>query len=82
MPQFRNWLMLRSILLDVQKNKGVEYALADATLYLELFGIVAVAWQWLIQAVAVVKGLEGNPSKSEKAFYRGKVRNIPVLFRL
>lgn len=27
---------------------GPEKYLADATLYLEMFGIVAIAWQWLL----------------------------------
>ncbi len=34
-------------LMGVAQAKGAEVFLADATLYLELFGIVAVAWQWL-----------------------------------
>lgn len=47
--------------------------LADATLYIEMFGNIAVAWQWLLMATAALKALEKNPSKSETSFYEGKV---------
>ncbi len=33
-------------------QEGPESFLADATLYLEAFGIIAVAWQWIIMAEA------------------------------
>ncbi|MCP4574772.1 MAG: acyl-CoA dehydrogenase [Deltaproteobacteria bacterium] len=64
----------------VQKEQGIEHALADATLYLELFGIIAVAWQWLIQAIVLVNALEGEPSKTEKDFYRGKFHTFRYFF--
>ena len=37
---------------QVAAEKGPDAFLADATLFLEMFGIVAVAWQWLLQAIA------------------------------
>lgn len=49
-----------------------ERFLADATLYLELFGIAAIAWQWLKQGIVIVKGLDGAASEKEKNFYQGK----------
>jgi alkylation response protein AidB-like acyl-CoA dehydrogenase len=59
-------------LTGLEQEKGAEYALADATLYLEMFGIVSVAWQWLIQATAVEKAAERNSFGGETRFYRGK----------
>jgi butyryl-CoA dehydrogenase len=59
-------------LMDVEKKETPEIFLADATLYLELFGIISVAWQWLVQAAAVVKALRNNPSGAEANFYNGK----------
>ena len=59
-------------LMDVQKNETPEVFLADATLYLEFFGIISVAWQWLLQAMAVVKALRNNPAGAEANFYNGK----------
>jgi butyryl-CoA dehydrogenase len=59
-------------LMDVQKKETPEVFLSDATLYLEFFGIISVAWQWLLQATAVVKGLRNSPSGAEANFYNGK----------
>ena len=59
-------------LTDMQKKETPEVFLADATLYLEFFGIICVAWQWLLQATAVVKGLRNSPSGVEANFYNGK----------
>jgi len=49
-----------------------EISLADATLYLELFGIIAVGWQWLLQAIAIQKAMASDLSEMEKNFYQGK----------
>ncbi|MFN7955580.1 MAG: acyl-CoA dehydrogenase [bacterium] len=51
----------------------VELFLADATLYLELFGLVAVAWQWLAQAIAASRALAREPAPAEARFYEGKL---------
>jgi alkylation response protein AidB-like acyl-CoA dehydrogenase len=58
----------------------VEHFLADATLYLELFGIITVAWQWLIQGVAAQKALAGDCSNADKAFYEGKLHTLRYFF--
>ena len=50
-----------------------EGGLSDATLYLELFGIVAVAWQWLLQGIAAQKGLQNATSDGARTFYQGKL---------
>jgi len=67
-------------LAHIQKKQGIEHALADATLYLELFGIIAVAWQWLIQATVIVKALKGERSKAEENFYRGKFHTFRYFY--
>jgi butyryl-CoA dehydrogenase len=58
----------------------VEKFLADATLYLELFGIIAVAWQWLIQGVVAQRGLETDCSALDKQFYQGKLHTMRYFF--
>ncbi len=58
----------------------MEIFLADATLYLELFGILAVAWQWLLQAVAASKGLRDDCSDRNKNFYKGKLHTMKYYF--
>ena len=57
----------------------IERFLADAALYLELFGIVAVAWQWLLQAVTAAKALATAPA-IDADFYRGKIHTCRYFF--
>ena len=59
-------------LFAVAREKGPETFLADAALFLELFGIIAIAWQWLLQGVAVQEALKTKLSVAETNFYRGK----------
>jgi len=59
-------------LTEVGKKEIPELFLADATLYLEFFGIVSVAWQWLVQGIAIMKTLANNPDGAELNFYNGK----------
>jgi butyryl-CoA dehydrogenase len=66
--------------LTLAMKGEVEKFLADATLYLELFGILAVAWQWLLQGVAACKGLRGECSDRNKRFYNGKLHTMRYFF--
>jgi len=67
-------------LKGVAAKGNSELFLADATLYLEFFGIVAIAWQWLKQGSFVVKGLEAATSEKEKNFYHGKLYALRFFF--
>ncbi|MCU0578610.1 MAG: acyl-CoA dehydrogenase [Desulfobacterota bacterium] len=67
-------------LVQLSQEKGPEYFLADATLYLELFGIIAVGWQWLVQASVVQKTLKKGPSGEERNFYQGKLQTFFYFF--
>ena len=58
----------------------IELFLADATLYLELFGIVAIGWQWLLQAVTAAKALGAGPGAADAGFYRGKIHTCRYFF--
>ena len=57
-------------LLGLGANPAV--MLADATLYLELFGIVTIAWQWLRQATVAQTALS-TAQGDDAAFYQGKL---------
>jgi butyryl-CoA dehydrogenase len=57
----------------------IELFLADATLYLEFFGIVVIAWQWLLQAVTAAEALGKNPA-ADGDFYRGKIQTCRYFF--
>jgi len=68
-------------LIGIAQSKGPDVFLADSTLYLEFFGIVSVAWQWLLQALAVQKALRQNPAGAEADFYQGKLYTFRYFFR-
>ena len=67
-------------LIALAQTKGPETMLADAVLYLELFGTVTIAWQWLVQALTVSAALLKDPSKSDQAFYQGKLYTCRYFF--
>ncbi len=56
-----------------------EVFLADATLYLEYFGIVTIAWQWLKQGEVAEKALV-NAQGDEALFYQGKLKALQYFF--
>jgi len=66
-------------LTNLAMKGEIERFLADATLYLELFGIVAIAWQWLLQAVTAGKALAANPG-ADADFYQGKIQTCRYFF--
>ncbi len=51
----------------------IDLFLADATLLLELVGIVAVGWQWLRQATVASEALSKQPTEADGSFYRRKL---------
>ncbi len=67
-------------LLAVAQKHGAETFLSDATLYLEFFGIVSVAWQWLKQGVAIKQALDVARKKKEVWFYQGKMFTLKYFF--
>lgn len=62
------------------QGKTVEF-LADSSLYMELFGLVIVAWQWLKQgAVASNKLNAGGLSASDLSFYADKIHTMKFFY--
>ena len=66
-------------LLDMTKA-DTETALADATLYLELFGMVVIAWQWLRQATVAQRVLPIANADDDRNFYQGKLATARYFF--
>lgn len=58
----------------------IERYLSDAVLYLEMFGLITVAWQWLLQGVAADKALKSNPAQADVKFYEGKLITMKYFF--
>ncbi len=67
-------------LITVAQQQGPEAFLADATLYLEFFGIVTIAWQWLQQGIAAQKALNNGARKKDLSFYEGKLFTLRYFF--
>jgi len=64
----------------IAAKEGPEVFLSDATLYLEFFGIIAIAWQWLRQATVAKKALDGGPGEADTNFYQGKLAAFRYFF--
>ena len=67
-------------LISIAGQDGPEVFLADATLYLEFFGIITIAWQWLLQGIAVQKALNDGAGKKDLNFYDGKMFTLRYFF--
>ena len=67
-------------LLEIAQSNGAELFLADATLYLEFFGIITVAWQWLLQGIAIQKALKNGAKTRDLKFYNGKMMALRYFY--
>jgi butyryl-CoA dehydrogenase len=67
-------------LLELASKDKPEVFLADATLYLEYFGTVIIAWQWLRQATVASIALQNELPAEEYDFYQGKVYTCRYFF--
>ncbi len=62
-------------------EQGDEALLANATLYLEMFGYFVIAWLWLAQGIIAMEKLsKQKPKKEEKKFYEGKLKVSDYFF--
>jgi len=67
-------------LVELALKGDIERFLADATLYLEFLGIIAVAWQWLKQGIAAEKAMAASSSSHGYDFYTGKLQTMTYFF--
>lgn len=68
-----------SLLGLAAQGKNDEF-LADSVLYLELISIIAIAWQWLKQAITAVTALASQPADLDIDFYQGKIYTCKFYF--
>ncbi|PKL15880.1 MAG: acyl-CoA dehydrogenase [Spirochaetae bacterium HGW-Spirochaetae-5] len=68
-------------LLGIAAKGEIDLFLADATLYLELSGILCIAWQWLLQGIALSKTDSGENSDSDKNFSKGKMFTLNYFYQ-
>jgi butyryl-CoA dehydrogenase len=61
-------------------GKDANAALANSSVYLEMFGHTVLAWIWLRQATAAARGLAAG-SAADADFYRGKLAACRYFFK-
>ncbi|HET9432338.1 MAG TPA: acyl-CoA dehydrogenase, partial [Chitinophagaceae bacterium] len=75
---FRN---ITNRMLDIGANTNKETVLADANLYMELFALLNVGWQWLKQGIAAhIKLHASNNTDDDIIFYKSKLHSMKFFF--
>jgi alkylation response protein AidB-like acyl-CoA dehydrogenase len=67
-----------TIQLAKKANGNTEAYLADATIYLEMMGILCIGWQWLSQAEVAQVALDKQSPEAD--FYLGKIMAMRYYF--
>ncbi len=68
-------------LLSIALKGDIDLFLADATLYLELAGIITIAWQWLLQGIAMHDFNKSNISETDSNFFEGKLYTLNYFYK-
>ena len=64
------------LLGKVFRERGSEFMLADASLYLDMFGIIIMAWQWLKMGLVAVNKLDNTQTQLQLDFLEGKIYTL------
>ena len=67
-------------LVEVAQKEGPEAYLSDATLYLELFGLLVVGWQWIKQGVKVEELKKAISKNYSAEFLQSKINALEYFF--
>lgn len=67
-------------LIKVRDAGETTLFLANASIYLDTFGHIVIAWIWLMQAVAAAPRTDSGPD-AERNFYRGKMQACRYFYR-
>tara|TARA_R110002096_G_scaffold22675_18_gene72748 strand:+ start:12476 stop:14275 length:1800 start_codon:yes stop_codon:yes gene_type:complete len=67
-------------LIKVRDAGEVTLFLANASIYLDTFGHIVIAWIWLMQAIAAAPKADAG-STAEQNFYRGKLHACRYFYR-
>lgn len=66
-------------LLHTAKTNSVEFALKDATVFMEYIGIITIGWQWIKQGIACSKAMDATMPDVD--FYRSKLKTMKFYFQ-
>jgi len=75
----RAWQQVTDTINAASAESNAQTRLANATIFLDAFGHVVIAWLWLWQAASSADALNGG--SSERAFYQGKLAACQYFFR-
>ena len=67
-------------LITVAQSQGPEVYLSDATLFLELFGILAIGWQWIKQGIKVEELKAAGTKAYSAEFLQSKMYALQYFF--
>jgi len=68
-------------LIAIAVKGNIEVFLSDATHYLDMVGIITIAWQWLMQALCAEKQGAKCEDSALKNFYNSKVHTMKFFFK-
>ncbi len=60
--------------LQQQMAVDIDHGLANATVYLDMFGRIVGAWVWLKQGLIAAEALKSKLHESDENFYQGKLQ--------
>jgi len=88
LASYGNWLSeeLRELhlttqhLLNIKSSRPKDVFLSDANLFMEVFGLVCVAWQWLKQSLVASKHTKDALSPADRTFYLSKLETMRFFF--
>ncbi len=68
-------------LMPIAMSGKYERFLSDANMFMEMFGILVVAWQWLEMSITAQKALDSSERRFTKAFYESKIHTMKFFFK-
>ena len=68
-------------LIAIAMKGNIELFLADAAVYLDMVGLITIAWQWLMQAVCAEKQSAKCEDIALKNFYNSKIHTMKFFFK-
>ncbi|MCB0656310.1 MAG: acyl-CoA dehydrogenase [Saprospiraceae bacterium] len=68
-------------LLEYARKNEYERYLADANLYMDLFGTVVVGWQWLKMAIIAFQKQQEKAVQYSDAFYQSKIHALSWYYK-
>ncbi|HQR94953.1 MAG TPA: acyl-CoA dehydrogenase C-terminal domain-containing protein [Sediminibacterium sp.] len=73
--------VLNHLLGYLQKSDPDRF-LSDATVFMEMAGLIVIGWQWLKMALKAKELLQSvNPNKMTQDFYAGKIHTMEFYFK-